>query len=128
MRRWQPWVMFGVGLLLGAGGVLSQLKRVPGPHGFMVWRARGFSAEYFPPIAVAVACDDVRAGTVLKKDQVCERRIPEGFVQTATLRPEQAASVIGLTVRKPLEAAEPLQAAFFAEPGPDRAGLAPPGH
>ena len=70
-------------------------------------------------IPVVVAADDIKPGEVLTFDMISQRPIPEQFVPTSYLRPDDAARYVGKKVAGHMHAGDPLTHALMGE------GLAP---
>lgn len=114
MRRWIVIVLaFLAGAGVGAGVLLSRLASYP--SGALHWRHSG--PEYFPPLPVIVAVEDLPAGTVLTKERLSQRGLPEQFIYEGMVQPAQVSTLIGLAIRKPLMAGEPVLASSVVHPG-----------
>jgi Flp pilus assembly protein CpaB len=116
MRRgWLIPIAFVAGAAVGAGVLRSRLDRYP--DGSMRWHRADVRVDYFEPLPILVAVDDVPAGTMLHDGLAAQRRLPEQFIDPAMLKPEELPSLRGQILLEPLQAGEPLRRTLLARPG-----------
>ena len=83
-----------------------------------VWAVACAEASAAPPepgarVRIFVAARDLPAGTVLKREDVEERSVPEAMVTRSLLNPASVAYLVDQRLVLPMLAGDPVQVPFF---------------
>lgn len=99
---------FSSGLTLGLSisGVVLVLGAALGL--FIVKRAATNARAGWNLVPVVVAAVDLRAGDVLTMEMISQRSVPEQFVTSNVVLPSAAVGAVGLKIRFPSSAGDPL--------------------
>ncbi len=73
-----------------------------------VKKASADARKGFVPVPVVVAAQDIAEGTVITYDLLSQRGMPEQFVTTSVVKPDNASYVIGQRVLVPIQAGDPI--------------------
>jgi Flp pilus assembly protein CpaB len=110
--RFLPGLLIGLGVGLGATCLLGALG---GMFGYSVVQRQAKRARAgWNLLPVIVAAEKIPAGTKITYEVLAQRPVPEQFVTSSVIRPDQVGEIIGHSVTVPLQQGDFLLWTEFA--------------